>query len=679
MKNIFKLFILLAFSYCSLGQNYEWTKVFGGYSFVNINSTQTDQQGNLVVIGFFFGSEDFDPGPGVQLLNSNGQYDVFIQKFNPNGDLLWAKSFGGSLSDYTYAMDVDQVGNIYLTGTFSGTVDFNPGSGTVNKSANGLNEIYVLKLNSAGVFKWVRTFGRSSGVRSIAVNENGDVYTSGDFTETKDFNPGSAITNLVSNGIIDVFVHKMDSNGNFLWAKSFGGDAIDYATVIDFDPSGNIYISGKFQGTSDFDPSTTSYNLSSNGGYDIYINKLNNQGDLIWAKSFGGLNGESAEDLSIDKYGNIVTTGVFHDSTDFDPGPNTSVLYSNQGNDIFVQKLDSNGNFIWVKSFDGTNSNLVNSMAIDTFGSIYTVGGFIDTIDFDPSINQMNKVSQGSNDIFIHKMDQAGNLKWIHAFGSTTTDIGIDISLDDMGNVYTAGFLSGLIDFDPTIGVDTFSPVGPNDLFIQKMSQCFIFNGNDSILSCEPYTWIDGNTYSTANNTATHTLQSIAGCDSIVTLNLTIGSVSDLSTVLTNQTINSLNNDASYQWLDCDNGYSPIPGETNQSFIATVNGNYAVQLTENGCVDTSACVNINNVSIHENTAGNIQVYPNPTEGLFTITLVEKYNHIKVQVSDITGRLISNSLYQDAENINLELNEPRGIYLITIETEKKKRVVKLVKE
>lgn len=152
---------------------------------------------------------------------------------------------------------------------------------------------------------------------------------------------------------------------------------------------------------------------------------------------------------------------------------------------------------------------------------------------------------------------------------------------------------------------------------------CSSTSGVDVITACDSYTWIDGNTYTASNKTATYTLTNAAGCDSVVTLNLTIDSVSDVSTTLNGVAITANNNFASYVWMDCDNNFSPIPGETNTSFSATKNGNYAVQLSENDCVDTSACLAITTVGITENSfADYFDVYPNPTNGEFVIFLLK---------------------------------------------------------
>ena len=204
--------------------------------------------------------------------------------------------------------------------------------------------------------------------------------------------------------------------------------------------------------------------------------------------------------------------------------------------------------------------------------------------------------------------------------------------------------------------------------------------GIDVITACDSYTWIDGNTYTSSNNIATFTLVNSGGCDSIVTLDLTINSVSDITTSLSGLTIIATNTNAAYQWLDCDNNYSVIAGETGQSFTASQNGNYAVELTENGCIDTTSCVAITTVGIIENSFGHdLLIYPNPTDGNFSIDLGDNHNSITVKITDLNGKLIQSKQYNNSHLLNLNIDEPAGIYVLLIESTNKKAIIQLVKE
>ncbi len=205
--------------------------------------------------------------------------------------------------------------------------------------------------------------------------------------------------------------------------------------------------------------------------------------------------------------------------------------------------------------------------------------------------------------------------------------------------------------------------------------------GTDVQTACNSYTWIDGNTYTASNNAATYTVTNGAanGCDSIVTLNLTINMVSDITTTLDVVTITANNANATYAWLDCDNNYAPIAGQTGQSFTATVNGSYAVELTENGCVDTSECTLVISVGVSEHLSlNNVTVYPNPSNGNVTIDFAEGMTNVAIQVSNSLGQVVKNYISEQAQKVELQLNEESGVYFIEIKAQDgRTKVVKLI--
>ena len=214
-------------------------------------------------------------------------------------DWLWAKSIGGTLGNYSQAqsMALDDSGNVYTTGTFRGTIDFDPGPGVFNLTSigGGYNDMFISKLDSSGNFVWVKQIAGSESSTegySIALDASGNIYTTGSFNGTVDFNPGVETFNLTSTGgrygWSEIFVSKLSSSGNFVWAKAMGGTEDAYGTAIAIDGSGNIYTIGNFSDTCDFDPGVGAYNLISKGYTDIFITKLDSSGNLFWAKTIGG-------------------------------------------------------------------------------------------------------------------------------------------------------------------------------------------------------------------------------------------------------------------------------------------------------------------------------------------------------------------------------------------------------
>jgi hypothetical protein len=235
-------------------------------------------------------------------------------------------------------------------------------------------------------------------------------------------------------------------------------------------------------------------------------------------------------------------------------------------------------------------------------------------------------------------------------------------------------------------GIEVFTNVGANGCDSTVTVNLTIENEltgthNETVCFGESIV-VNGTTYDASNLTGTEVFTNVGpnGCDSMVTVNLTIENTIDINTTTNNQTITADLVGATYQWLDCDNGNSEISGETGQSFTATTDGNYAVIVISNGCSDTSACTTISNVGITENNFGNtINVYPNPTTGNFSIDLGFLYEEIEVTVCNLNGSTILSKNYTQSQLVQLDLDEPAGIYILKITSAAKQAVVRLVKK
>lgn len=370
--------------------------------------------------------------------------------------LNWVKSFGSVGNDQGNSIAVDPSENIFTTGFFDGTVDFDPSAAVFNLSSIGSWDVFVSKLDSLGNLIWTKQFGGigvDNGV-SIDLDNSGNVYVTGSFTGTADFDPNSGVFNLISNGNSDVFVVKLDSSGSLVWAKNFGGTGGDNGNSIIIDSNENVFFTGSFLGTADFDPGINTYNLITSGNTDVFVSKLDFLGNLVWAKSLGGTGHDGGYSIALDKNGNIYTSGFFEVIADFDPNTGSFNLTSNGSSDVFVVKQDSIGNLVWAKNFGGTGADWANSIAVDLNENVFFTGYFIGTADFDPSIGVINLTSAGGKDIFIAKLDLLGDLTWAKRIGGVSNDYANSIAIDSSANVYIMGDqYSPVADYDPNVGV----------------------------------------------------------------------------------------------------------------------------------------------------------------------------------------------------------------------------------
>jgi hypothetical protein len=392
-----------------------------------------------------------------------------------DGDFLWAKAMGGRDYEHGSDMAVDAAGNVYITGYFSGTVDFDPGLGTLSLSSAsaGSTDIFVLKLDTLGNFLWARAMGGKGDDwgSDIAVDSAGNVHTTGFFKGAADFDPGPGTCPLTSAGGDDVFVSKLDRAGNFVWAKAMGGEGNDYGRGIAVDGAGNVHTTGEFLETADFDPGSANYPLTTAGSSRVgFVSKLDSAGNFLWAGAMGGTDSAESNDIAIDSAGNVHTTGYFYGTVDFNPGPDAFDLTSQGRTDAFVLKLDNAGNFLWAKALGGTDDSLGEGIAVDGAGNVHSTGCFGGTVDCDPGAGS-HTLSSASRytDIFVSKLDSAGNFLWAKRMGGTGSDWGLRIAVDGAQRVFTTGYFSGSADFDPGPGTFALSSAGKSDIFASKL------------------------------------------------------------------------------------------------------------------------------------------------------------------------------------------------------------------
>jgi len=425
--------------------DWEWANKAGGTDDDWVNGIAVDASGNSYVTGFFDISATF----GYTTLINSGGYDIFVAKLDSSGNnWLMATKAGENINYYGNGIAVDADGNSYVTGYFEGSSTF---CSTVLTSS-GYYDIFVAKLDSSGNWEWAKKAGGTNYdfSYSIAVDTSGSCYITGEFFDYATF--GDII--LTSNGSYDIFIAKLDSNGNWLWAKKAGGSSPDFGNGIAVDASGNSYVTGYFGGTTATFGSTT---LTTNGGYDIFVAKLDSNGNWVWAKNAGGGSPDFGYGIAVDASGNSYVTGYFQSpNAYFD----STTLTNSGSDDIFVAKLDSNGNWVWANKAGANKGDYGYSIAVDASGNSYVTGYF----DTSATFGLTTLTSNGSSDIFIAKLDSSGNWLWAKNAGGIVSDIGYGIAVDASGNSYVTGYF----DYSASFG-STLTSKGAYDIFVAKL------------------------------------------------------------------------------------------------------------------------------------------------------------------------------------------------------------------
>ncbi|WP_442506622.1 choice-of-anchor D domain-containing protein [Novipirellula sp. SH528] len=466
---------VLSFGVAASDLVFEWANQFSDPSIVRVYDIKVDSADNVIATGAFFGTVDFDPGVGVMNLTSNGSFDAFVAKFDMDGALIWARAAGGSSSDLGAAVTLDNAGNIYATGEYRGTADFDSGSGTLNLTTatgnNGYEDTYIWKLDANGGIFWVKSVGGPDRDQPYDIEVNGSsLYLTGTFAETTDFDPGSGTNNLVANvspnpnaSATDAYLLKLDLSGNFVWARAMGSPFDDVAYGLTIDSTGSLYTVGEYQGAGDFDRLTGGGNVTFSGAIAAFVTKHSSSGDLQWVKTIQShtIRGRA---IDVDLNDDIYIAGEhfyasFVGGGDFDPGPGTAQVITS-GFDAYVTKWDSNGGFQWVTSLENAaSSEIAREVVIGDDGDVYLAGNFV-----------------GDS---IAKLSNTGTLEWTKGFAGGVEPQAVAVTNSDRVNV--GGWFSGTADFDPDPGTINLTSAGNEDGFIVQLRKPVVVNQPPSL------------------------------------------------------------------------------------------------------------------------------------------------------------------------------------------------------
>ena len=487
-KQITYLLFNLLFIFTIQAQSVEWASHFGGSGEDVLLSVDTDNNGNTYSTGYFTDSSDFDD----ITLNALGFFDGFITKTDDNGNIIWAKSISQPTNEIDpnhdtvpYAIAVDANGNVIIAGSFRlGSIDADPGPGIHILSATNDFEMFIIKLDTDGDFIWATSFGATTDVfesiYDIAVDANGDIYATGFFSDNISISHAAGTTGITSNGGQDILVIKYTSDGAFSWMQHMGGPDSDLGLGIDVSDSGDVYITGDYNGTAIFyDPIFNPFNSSpitlttTDNGKGIFALKLDTFGNYQSVVKIGeGTLAGIGESIAVDTNDFAYVTGYYGGFfTSNEDSSDPIILDSDLAFEGFVAKIDFVNDFVvWNKEIDGGTEPVFGySVDTDSNNDIYLTGYYGSSI----TVGEYTLIKQTSyvQENYLIKMNTTGDFLGAYQFGGANAIDTQSLVVDINDNIVIAGSFRQTVDISPFSSENlSISSLGFRDNYILSIA-----------------------------------------------------------------------------------------------------------------------------------------------------------------------------------------------------------------
>ena len=555
-----------------------WATYYGGAG-LEICNGMTLGPGETIYITGYTESTGAIASPGShQTTFAGGIYDVYLTKFDSSGNRLWGTYYGGTDLDFAEAVAVDSAGAVYLTGR---TRSADPGAiatpGSFQPSFNKEFDAFLVKFTSAGTRLWGTYYGDADGdgAFDIAVDSNADIYIVGNSQSTTGIAVAGSYQDVFGGGPDDGFIAKFDSSGNRLWATYYGGTGIDVIENIVVAASGVIYFSGRTSSPNGISTPGT-HQPGWAGDSDAFVAKFTSSGNRLWGSYCGGTDFEEAFAVGVSASEEVYIYGETQSTSSIATPGGHQTSFGGGFDDAFLVSFDSSGTRLWGTYFGGNDEEGAYSVTVDLNGSVF-VCGRTESSDFTATPGSHQTTIGGDKDAYVAEFDKSGNLLWSTFFGGIETDEGENVAVAASGAVYISGNARSTSNiatpgsYQPVYGGDF------RDSFLAKFFECLPTDTTLTDTACASYT-LNGSTY-TASGIYTQTLVNAAGCDSTLTLELTLSS--GTNGVWTGA--------ADGDWTNClnwDDGQ--IPGPTTNVLIDDAN---TVNPLDIGTMPASTTVN----------------------------------------------------------------------------------------
>ena len=594
-----------------------------------------DAQDNIYVAGSFMFSVGIAADTGTLVFQTRGGIDMYVAKFTPQGNLLWATHLGSANGDALNGMRVTPDGHVYVSASYNGTAYFVPGDSTLSFTARGGSDIFLTKLDPDGDLAWIRVFGgkRADIAGTVAPDAQGNVVLTFAFHDSLDADPGPGTWWLKAHDDkADVAIIKLTAAGDLIWATKAGLAGIQTPTSLAVDPWNNVIVAGEYVF----------------GGYAGFVTQVDSLGHPGW---FHIIPSDHWPYVVVDSLANVYVSSIWEDSWDMDPGPGVYMVTCN-GAGVYVAQFNPQGIFKsgWVLE---RGISLPTGMAMGANQTLVIGGNYTAFVDFDPGPDTTLRVG-ADEEVFHIFTAQYRICAQAAPVDTAYAAFGCD-SYQSPGGLQTWT--------SPGVYTDTLDLCGNTATVTLSLgsSSAFAF---DTTVYCEGLS-LNG-TFFDQSGTYQQYLLNQAGCDSVLTVHLAV--VEDLADTLmqAGEDLIAPAGAASYQWIDCGQAGAPIAGATGPVFQPQQSGTYAAILQQGNCADTTACWAFVRTSLEAGPAATWQVFPNPAQRVLYIELDQAYPTVTVRCISGLGQVWTlPTQAQHGQAYQVELPAAAGRYWLEV--------------